>query len=400
RPRRRSSRASPSRAGSAMRTASPSASRRSPASRPRPATPRARRRSSARATQHARRSERGGSPTTRSSTSAGSPGRSRSSTRTRTRSATRTAASSRSRTPPRSRSLPPPRSPRRQRIPRPGDERRAPRRYAMTVPAARRDLDMRFSSDIAPADGRVTALIAGVTATAGAAMAVTLPSVVHAVSADPRRVASMVALTLALQLFAVPVYGRGGFGVSAIGVLATAFLVNTGSAIAVAAIGAQPQRARQGNLRRRQLRACRRRRRSHLPRSRRRLAAPGGHAGRTRVRRTEQRPRLPRDEHRGARRHPRRLARALPLGALVFPLLRSARARRGVVLPDHGRQGARRVHASARADDALRAPLPRAHRGGRRRGARGEPAHAARAPRHDRGALPQHGGEGSLHGRP
>ncbi|HZR94206.1 MAG TPA: HD-GYP domain-containing protein [Gaiellaceae bacterium] len=118
----------------------------------------------------------------------------------------------------------------------------------MTVPAARRDLDMRFSSDIAPADGRVTALIAGVTATAGAAMAVTLPSVVHAVSADPRRVASMVALTLALQLFAVPVYGRGGFGVSAIGVLATAFLVNTGSAIAVAAVAAllQSVRSRSG----------------------------------------------------------------------------------------------------------------------------------------------------------
>src|SRR5581483_5303788 len=77
---------------------------------------------------------------------------------------------------------------------------------------------------------------------------VTLPSVVHAVSADPRRVASMVALTLALQLFAVPVYGRGGFGVSAIGVLATAFLVNTGSAIAVAAVAAllQSVRSRSG----------------------------------------------------------------------------------------------------------------------------------------------------------
>src|SRR5581483_10234465 len=103
---------------------------------------------------------------------------------------------------------------------------------------------MRFSSDIAPADGRVTALIAGVTATAGAAMAVTLPSVVHAVSSEPQRVTAMVALTLALQLFAVPVYGRGGFGVSAIGVLATAFLVNSGTAMAVAVVAALLQSVR------------------------------------------------------------------------------------------------------------------------------------------------------------
>ena len=49
-----------------------------------------------------------------------------------------------------------------------------------------------------------------------------LPTIAHTVSAEPRRVASMLALTLVLQLFSVPVYGRGGVGVSAIGILATA----------------------------------------------------------------------------------------------------------------------------------------------------------------------------------
>lgn len=48
----------------------------------------------------------------------------------------------------------------------------------------------------------------------------------------------MLALTLVLQLFSVPVYGRGGFGVSAIGILAAAFLLNTGTAMAVAVVAA------------------------------------------------------------------------------------------------------------------------------------------------------------------
>jgi hypothetical protein len=54
----------------------------------------------------------------------------------------------------------------------------------------------------------------------------------------------MLALTLVLQLFAVPVYGRGGFGVSAIGILAAAFLLNTGAAMAVAVVAALLQWAR------------------------------------------------------------------------------------------------------------------------------------------------------------
>jgi putative nucleotidyltransferase with HDIG domain len=54
----------------------------------------------------------------------------------------------------------------------------------------------------------------------------------------------MLGLTLVLQLFSVPVYGRGGFGVSAIGILAAAFLLNTPTAMAVAVVAAFVQWAR------------------------------------------------------------------------------------------------------------------------------------------------------------
>jgi hypothetical protein len=85
---------------------------------------------------------------------------------------------------------------------------------------------------------RVRALIGAVALCAAAAIGLALPTVVHTAAADPRRVASMLALTLVLQLFSVPVYGRGGFGVSAIGILAAAFLLNTGTAMALAFVTA------------------------------------------------------------------------------------------------------------------------------------------------------------------
>ena len=93
-------------------------------------------------------------------------------------------------------------------------------------------------------DSRVSALIGAVAASAAAGIAFALPTIAHTAAADPRRVASMLALTLVLQLFSVPVYGRGGFGVSAIGILATAFLLNTGTAMAVAVVAALLQWAR------------------------------------------------------------------------------------------------------------------------------------------------------------
>ena len=93
-------------------------------------------------------------------------------------------------------------------------------------------------------DSRVSALIGVVAASAAGGITFALPAIAHTVSADPRRVASMLALTLVLQLFSVPVYGRGGFGVSAIGILAAAFLLNTGTAMAVAVVVALVQLAR------------------------------------------------------------------------------------------------------------------------------------------------------------
>ncbi len=85
---------------------------------------------------------------------------------------------------------------------------------------------------------RVGVLIALVATCGGIAVVASLPAIVHTASSEPRTVGSMLALTLVLQLFSVPVYGRGGIGVSAVGILATAFLVNTGTAIAVAVVAA------------------------------------------------------------------------------------------------------------------------------------------------------------------
>jgi hypothetical protein len=87
-------------------------------------------------------------------------------------------------------------------------------------------------------DSRVSALIGVVAASAATGVAFALPTIAHTATADPRRVAAMLALTLVLQLFSVPVYGRGAFGVSAIGILAAAFLLNTGTAMAVAVVAA------------------------------------------------------------------------------------------------------------------------------------------------------------------
>jgi hypothetical protein len=93
-------------------------------------------------------------------------------------------------------------------------------------------------------DSRVSALIGAVAAGAAAGIAFALPTIAHTVAAEPRRVGSMLALTLVLQLFSVPVYGRGGFGVSAIGILAAAFLLNSETAMAVAVVAALLQWAR------------------------------------------------------------------------------------------------------------------------------------------------------------
>jgi len=105
-------------------------------------------------------------------------------------------------------------------------------------------VDVAIPSPTKSVDPRVSALIGVVAASAAGGITFALPTIAHTASADPRRVASMLALTLVLQLFSVPVYGRGGFGVSAIGILAAAFLLNTGTAMAVAVVVALLQLAR------------------------------------------------------------------------------------------------------------------------------------------------------------
>jgi hypothetical protein len=73
-------------------------------------------------------------------------------------------------------------------------------------------------------DQRVLALVVGLAVAASAGLIATAHEIVGTLSDEPLRVATLLALTLALQLFSVQVYGRGSVSVSAIGILATAFV--------------------------------------------------------------------------------------------------------------------------------------------------------------------------------
>jgi putative nucleotidyltransferase with HDIG domain len=95
-------------------------------------------------------------------------------------------------------------------------------------------------------DERVAALILALTATLSVSLVFGAPQLARTVSEQPGRVATLLALTLLLQLCSVQVYGRGSVSVSAIGILTSAFLLNTGTAmgIAIAAAAAQWLRRR------------------------------------------------------------------------------------------------------------------------------------------------------------
>src|SRR5262245_65689272 len=82
-------------------------------------------------------------------------------------------------------------------------------------------------------DQRVLALVVGLAVAAAAGLIATSHEVVNTLSDQPLRVATLLALTLALQLFLVQVYGRGGVRVSAIGMLATAIVFDSGTTMAV-----------------------------------------------------------------------------------------------------------------------------------------------------------------------
>src|SRR5690349_4097469 len=87
-------------------------------------------------------------------------------------------------------------------------------------------------------DAQVQALVVGLAVAAGIGLGAASGQIVSTVSAEPLRVATLLALTLALQLFSVQVYGRGSVSVSAIGILATAFVFDTGTTMAIAVFAA------------------------------------------------------------------------------------------------------------------------------------------------------------------
>jgi HD domain/MASE9 len=93
-------------------------------------------------------------------------------------------------------------------------------------------------------DQRVVALVVGLTIAAGAGLISTAHEIFNTFADQPLRVATLLALTMALQLFSVQVYGRGSVSVSAIGILATAFVFDTGTTMAIAVLAAFVQSAR------------------------------------------------------------------------------------------------------------------------------------------------------------
>jgi putative nucleotidyltransferase with HDIG domain len=91
---------------------------------------------------------------------------------------------------------------------------------------------------------RTAMLILTLAAAAAAAIAATFPGLATTVAAEPARAATILGLTLALQMSSVRVYGRGSVSVSAIGVLTGAFLLDVGTAMAIAVIAALAQTVR------------------------------------------------------------------------------------------------------------------------------------------------------------
>jgi hypothetical protein len=90
-------------------------------------------------------------------------------------------------------------------------------------------------------DERVVILIIVLAIVACGGLIATSHGLVATASSDPDRIATLLALTLALQMFSVQVYGRGSVSVSAIGILASAFLFDTGTTMAIAILAAVAQ---------------------------------------------------------------------------------------------------------------------------------------------------------------
>src|SRR5438093_6446966 len=90
-------------------------------------------------------------------------------------------------------------------------------------------------------DERVVLLVVGLAIAASAGLLAFSQGLLETLSDQPVRVATLLALTLALQMFSVQVYGRGSVSVSAIGIVASAFLFDTGTTMAIAVLAAAAQ---------------------------------------------------------------------------------------------------------------------------------------------------------------
>jgi hypothetical protein len=98
-------------------------------------------------------------------------------------------------------------------------------------------------------DQRVVILVTGLGVAAAAALIAGGQGLVTTVGHQPGRVVTLLALTIALQMFSVQVYGRGSVSVSAVGIVASAFLFDTGTTMGIALVAAGAQFVRSRNRR-------------------------------------------------------------------------------------------------------------------------------------------------------
>jgi hypothetical protein len=94
---------------------------------------------------------------------------------------------------------------------------------------------------------RVVTLIVGLAIAACVALTATSAGLISTAEKQPGRIVTLLALTLALQMFSVRVYGRGSVSVSAIGIVASAFLFDTGTTMAIAVLAAATQLVRKNS---------------------------------------------------------------------------------------------------------------------------------------------------------
>ena len=96
----------------------------------------------------------------------------------------------------------------------------------------------RYRHDIGSPVGLLITLTA---AGAGAALALAGPTAVDELAAHPLRTFEFLLLTLALQITSIPVHGSGRISVSAVGILATGFVLGPGAAMSFAFLAALVQ---------------------------------------------------------------------------------------------------------------------------------------------------------------